>query len=415
MIFRIIYESIVQSFQSLVANKLRTFLSLLGITIGIFCIIAVKSAVDSLEESIVSGFNELGSDVIYIEKNPWKNMDREEWLRYQRRPNQTFDEYELLKERTELVDKITFAGFASSKTIKYLNNSVSQAFTMGTTMEYKDVFSIDIEKGRYWTQQEYNSGANVVILGFKVSEALFQSIDPIGKIIKLNGQNYTVIGVLKSEGDNMFNFVNYDTSIWVSFNNLKKMVNTGEDSNIGRLLAVKAKDGVEIDELKDELVGAMRSIRKLRPKEDENFSLNELSMLSQVIDSVFGVLNIAGFIIGIFALIVGMFSVANIMFVSVKERTNIIGIKKAIGAKKFVILLEFLIEAVILCILGGAIGLGLVFIVLKVISGVIPFHMGMSLGNVITGVLVSIVVGIIAGVIPAIQASNMDPVEAMRG
>lgn len=415
MIFRIIYESIVQSFQSLVANKLRTFLSLLGITIGIFCIIAVKSAVDSLEESIVSGFNELGSDVIYIEKNPWKNMDREEWLRYQRRPNQTFDEYELLKERTELVDKITFAGFASSKTIKYLNNSVSQAFTMGTTMEYKDVFSIDIKKGRYWTQQEYNSGANVVILGFKVSEALFQSIDPIGKIIKLNGQNYTVIGVLKSEGDNMFNFVNYDTSIWVSFNNLKKMVNTGEDSNIGRLLAVKAKDGVEIDELKDELVGAMRSIRKLRPKEDENFSLNELSMLSQVIDSVFGVLNIAGFIIGIFALIVGMFSVANIMFVSVKERTNIIGIKKAIGAKKFVVLLEFLIEAVILCILGGAIGLGLVFIVLKVISGVIPFQMGMSLGNVITGVLVSIVVGIIAGVIPAIQASNMDPVEAMRG
>lgn len=415
MIFRIIYESIVQSFQSLVANKLRTFLSLLGITIGIFCIIAVKSAVDSLEESIVSGFNELGSDVIYIEKNPWKNMDREEWLRYQRRPNQTFDEYELLKERTELVDKITFAGFASSKTIKYLNNSVSQAFTMGTTMEYKDVFSIDIKKGRYWTQQEYNSGANVVILGFKVSEALFQSIDPIGKIIKLNGQNYTVIGVLKSEGDNMFNFVNYDTSIWVSFNNLKKMVNTGEDSNIGRLLAVKAKDGVEIDELKDELVGAMRSIRKLRPKEDENFSLNELSMLSQVIDSVFGVLNIAGFIIGIFALVVGMFSVANIMFVSVKERTNIIGIKKAIGAKKFVVLLEFLIEAVILCILGGAIGLGLVFIVLKVISGVIPFQMGMSLGNVITGVLVSIVVGIIAGVIPAIQASNMDPVEAMRG
>lgn len=415
MIFRIIYESIVQSFQSLVANKLRTFLSLLGITIGIFCIIAVKSAVDSLEESIVSGFNELGSDVIYIEKNPWKNMDREEWLRYQRRPNQTFDEYELLKERTELVDKITFAGFASSKTIKYLNNSVSQAFTMGTTMEYKDVFSIDIKKGRYWTQQEYNSGANVVILGFKVSEALFQSIDPIGKIIKLNGQNYTVIGVLKSEGDNMFNFVNYDTSIWVSFNNLKKMVNTGEDSNIGRLLAVKSKDGVEIDELKDELVGAMRSIRKLRPKEDENFSLNELSMLSQVIDSVFGVLNIAGFIIGIFALVVGMFSVANIMFVSVKERTNIIGIKKAIGAKKFVVLLEFLIEAVILCILGGAIGLGLVFIVLKVISGVIPFQMGMSLGNVITGVLVSIVVGIIAGVIPAIQASNMDPVEAMRG
>ena len=183
-----------------------------------------------------------------------------------------------------------------------------------------------IEKGRYFTTSEYSSGSNKVILGYKVAESLFNTIDPVGKEIKLFGQKYDVIGVLKSEGDNMFNILNYDEVIWVNYNNLKRFVNTKENSNVGKLLNVKAKEGIDVNELKDEITGVLRGIRKLKPTEKDNFALNELSMLSQVLDSVFGVMNFAGLLIGIFALIVGMFSVANIMFVSVNgENTNFRG------------------------------------------------------------------------------------------
>ena len=197
-------------------------------------------------------------------------------------------------------------------------------------------------------------------------------------------------------------------------NTVKKYVNVKDESTVGRMLNVKAVKGTEMAELKGEIASIIRSVRRLKPMEGDNFALNELSMLAEVLDKVFSVLNIAGFIIGIFALVVGMFSVANIMFVSVKERTSIIGIKKALGAKRYIILMEFLIEAIILCIIGGLIGLTLVFIILKIISMLIPFAMTMSLTNMAIGVFSSIIVGIISGILPALQASGMDPVEAIR-
>lgn len=246
-------------------------------------------------------------------------------------------------------------------------------------------------------------------------QSLFNTLDPVGKEIKLFGQKYVVIGVLKSEGENMFNILNYDEVMWVSFNNLKRFVNTNENSNVGKLLSIKARPNSDVEELKGELTSILRASRRLKPTEDENFALNELSMLSQVLDAVFGVMNFVGILIGGFALVVGMFSVANIMFVSVKERTNIIGIKKALGAKRSIILLEFLIESIILCLIGGAIGLAFVIVALKFISNAIPFEMFLSTTNVMVGVVSSIVVGIISGIIPAIMASKLDPVVAMRG
>jgi len=198
------------------------------------------------------------------------------------------------------------------------------------------------------------------------------------------------------------------------FNTFKKFVNISPTANIGRLLAMHIAPDHTADELIDEATGVMRGFRRLRPNEDDNFSLNEVSMLDQVLDNVFASLNIAAFVIGIFALIVGMFSVANIMFVSVRERTSLIGIKKALGAKRNIILIEFLVEAIILCLIGGVMGLLFAGITLKVISSVIPFKMGLNFMNMVTGVGVSVFVGIIAGIIPAWLAARMDPVVAIR-
>lgn len=414
LLIRIFYESLRQAKDALTGNKLRTFLSLLGITIGIFCIIAVKSAVDSLQKNIEDGFSELGSDVIYIDKQPWNEDPGQNYWKYARRPNPSYDDFLALQKRSKLALQSAFTVFTGGRIIKYRNESVSNAFIMGPTYHYPEIQPLKLQEGRYFTLTEYETGSNKVILGNKVYNELFKYESGIGKTVKLFGQNFQVIGYMESEGENVFNFINFDDVIWVGFNTIKKFMNVNDNSSIGRMLNLKARPGVDMDELKGEAASIIRAARRLKPLESDNFSLNELSMLSQVLESVFGVINIAGFIIGVFALIVGMFSVANIMFVSVKERTNIIGIKKAIGAKRTVILLEFLIEAVILCLIGGILGLALVFVSLKVITALIPFDMGMSLTNVMIGVSASVIVGIISGFLPALQASGMDPVEAIR-
>ena len=412
--FKITFEAMRQAMDSLWNNKLRTFLSLLGITIGIFCIIAVKSAVDSLQQNIIDGFNELGNDVVYLDKMPWNENPDENYWKYAKRPNPSYKDYEKIKEKSKKAKDVAFVIFTGGRVVKYKSNAVSNAFIMGPTYEYAGIQSLQLDKGRSFTLSEYQSGGNKVVLGSKVASALFGGIEPVGREVKLFGQSYQVLGVLKSEGENVFNFINFDDVLWVSYPNVSRFVNTNDESMVGRMLCAKAQKGVEMSDFKGELTGIIRANRRLSPREDDNFSINELSMLAQVMDSVFGVINIAGFIIGIFALVVGMFSVANIMFVSVKERTNVIGIKKAIGAKRFVILLEFLIESIILCLLGGLIGLGLVYIILKIISTLIPFAMSISIFNLMLGLISSIIVGIIAGIIPAIKASGMDPVEAIR-
>jgi len=412
--FKIVWESLNQALGSLRGNKLRTFLSLLGITIGIFCIIAVKSAVDSLQQNIVSGFNELGSDVIYLDKMPWGEDPGENYWKYAKRPDASLEDFEAIKKRSKLAENASYTIFTGGKTIKFQSSSLSNAFIMGSTFEYASIQNLKLQEGRYFSTNEYETGANKVILGYKVYNELFKSLDGIGREVKLFGQDFQVIGYLESEGDNAFNFINFDDVIWVGFNTVKKYINVKDESSVGRMLNIKAKAGVDLEELKGETASIIRAVRRLKPMEDSNFALNELSMLSQVLDSVFKVLNFAGFLIGVFALVVGMFSVANIMFVSVKERTSIIGIKKALGAKRFIILLEFLIEAVILCLIGGLIGLVLVFITLKLISLAIPFAMTLSFSNILIGVLSSVLVGIISGILPALQASGMDPVEAIR-
>jgi len=415
VILKIFYESSLQALGSLMGNKLRTFLSLLGITIGIFCIIAIKSAVDSLEKNILDGFQELGSDVIYVDKFPWNEDPNQNYWKYAKRPDPSYNDFEMISERSKLAEVASYTIFTGGKTIKYKSSSVEDAYIMGTTSGYKDIIDCPLTAGRQFSPLEYQSGSNVIVLGYNVADALFGKINPLGKSVKLFGQKYQVIGVLEEEGDNMFNFIDHDDVMWVTYANVKRFVNTKDKSNVGRLLSIKAKEGEETKDLKGELTSLLRRSRRLRPIEKDNFALNEMSTLATVIEGVMGALNIAGYFIGFFSILIGMFSVANIMFVSVKERTNLIGIKKAIGAKHYMILLEFLVESVILCIVGGLIGLVFVWGLLTFITNATDFAMGLSLTNMVIGVVISVVVGILSGIIPAWRASRLDPVVAMRG
>ena len=410
---KVIAESIRQAFGQLTANKLRSFLSLLGITIGIWCVITVLSAVDSLEHSIVSSFEELGNDVVYVSKQPWMQGDKDNRWKYKRRPNTGYADYKALAKNVKTGSQISYGAFVGMNTLEYKSFNVSNTVVLGTTYDYVKMFNLILEQGRYFSPVEFQNSSNQIVIGYKVAESLFPGgIDPIGKKVKLLGRKMQVIGVLEKEGTDLVNPLNFDDVVIMPYTTASNFVNTKR--NRGGLLNIKAKDGVTLEELKGEVTSIMRAHRRLSPKEKNNFSLNTISMFTNMLKSVFNSIGWMGIIIAGFSILVGGFGVANIMFVSVKERTNIIGIKKALGAKGSVILTEFLIESVILCLLGGAIGLGLVYLMAQVASSAFDMEFFISTKNIIIGLGTSVIIGVIAGFLPAIQASNMDPVEAIR-
>lgn len=410
----VIKESFLQAFQQLMANKLRSFLSLLGIMIGIFCIIAVKSAIDSLEDNVRRSFDKLGNDVVYITKMPWNEDPDENYWKYSRRPNPGFKEYQTLSDNLQTAKLVTYSFFIGAKTIKFGNSSVERALCVAVTGDYDQFHNLEYDSGRFFSATEYSMGMNRVVLGYNVAKELFGEVDPIGREVKLFGRNMMVVGVLKSSGKDLIKIYNYDNVVLIAFELARSIINVKPNFPWAGNLQVKANDGVNEVQLKDDVTVNMRKLHYLKPREDNDFSMNSSSMFAEGINSVFAALNGAGYVIGGFALLVGIFSVANIMFVSVKERTNIIGIKKALGAKQWVILLEFLIESVVLCVIGGLMGLVLVWLVLKGMSAISDFEMYVSFTNMIVTLMVAVIAGVIAGFIPAMQASKMDPVEAIR-
>lgn len=416
LFFRTILESFRLAWQQLRTSKLRSFLSLLGITIGIFCIIAVQSAVDSLEGSILDLFGGISKEILMIDVFPWDEDPQQNYWKYFRRPSPSESDYEGLANRLELADEVAFLVGLEGKTLKNGSNSLEGSTVMGTTLNFPEIQDMELAKGRYFSNREYESGATKVIIGADIEKELFPNQECLGKDLKLFGQKFQIIGVLEDEGDNPFNVQQMDVVTWMCYPTIKRFVNMKGKSRFqaGRIIYVKPKPNVRLAALRDEITGDMRAIRRLKPKEDDNFSINSIDQFTNIIEGFFGQVKIGGIIIGGFAIIVGLISVANIMFVSVKERTNIIGIKKALGAKRYIILSEFLIESVFLCLLGGILGILMVYLVAKGISAVIPFQITLSLKNIIVGVSSSIIIGIIAGMLPALQASSLDPVEAIR-
>lgn len=404
-------ESVAFSLTALFTNKLRTILSLLGITIGIFSIITVFTLVDSLELKIRSSVEDLGDNVIFVQKWPWQFGGAYNWWDYMSRPYPQPSEQVAITEQSEYAEGSAFTcNFA--KTVKFNSNSVEQTIIVGASKGYDHVRNFEIEKGRYFSEKEILSGTNVCVIGDQIAFDLFGYTEPVGKVIKIGGRKARVIGVFKREGESMIGF-SLDPYVVLNLNYAKTMVNV-RSRNVDPTIYVKAKEGVENALLIDELTGIMRSQRRLKPKEKNNFALNEISIISEGFDGFFGFIHILGSVIGGFSIIVGAVSIANIMFVSVKERTKIIGIQKALGAKNGFILFQFLSESVILSLIGGLIGLILIALLAFGVNMSTDYEIVLTLRNITIGVTISVIIGIIAGVVPAWQAAKKDPVEAIR-
>jgi len=381
LLLKLIRESYHFAFQAIVVNKLRTILSLSGITIGIFSIISIFTVFDSLERSIRDSLSDLGNNVIFIQKWPWAMGGDYPWWRYVNRPEATLDELEFIQRLSNGAEAGGFM-FSSRRTLKSLNNSFENAEVVAVSHDYDNVMPMNIRSGRYFTRTESLGGRNVAIIGSEIADKLFSQTNALGKSLKVFGSKVTVIGILDAQGQGSFGN-STDEQVFVPVNFARNYVNL---RSIGTTILVKAKSNVSNEELKDEVTGIMRSVRKLKPGEENNFALNEVSVINQGLQAFFGVLGAIGGIIGFFSLLVGGFGIANIMFVSVRERTNIIGIQKALGAKRYFVLLEFLFEAVFLSILGGIIGLLLIFLGTLIFGDVLPFKIVLSQANAFIGI-----------------------------
>lgn len=408
---RLLLESFLSSLYALVENKTRTFLSLLGIVIGIFSIITVFTMVDALNKKISDSIATLGDKVIYVQKWPWEFGSDYPWWKYMNRPLPSQAEYEQLKQRLQNAQTVAMCA-GTSKTLQYQSISMSNVYVMAATDEYIDVANYEIGDGRFITDAEFSAGRAVAVIGVNIANDLFGGIDPIGKHISMGGTKIQVVGIFKRQGSNMFGNT-CDDLMYVPLNFGKTFMDIRKD-RADPFITVVAKPGVSNDALIDELEGAMRSIRRISPRDESTFALNQTSLLTQGFAGMFVIIYFAGGLIGGFSIIVGGFGIANIMFVSVRERTNLIGIKKSLGAKNYYILLEFLFESVILCLIGGVIGLFLIY--LCILGANAAFDMGVSLtsNNIMWGIVISGVIGLLAGIIPAFFAARLNPVDAIR-
>lgn len=411
MFFRLFKEGFLFAVNSIFVNRLRTFLSLFGITIGIFSIISVFTVLDWMEKSIRDSISSLGDNVIYVHKFPWGFEPNLAWWDLIKRPLVSENDYEAVLRKSTKADAVCLQA-SQRVNLKYRNNIANDVAVAAVTSNYENVRSFEVNKGRYFSPFEASSGKNVVLIGAVIAERLFQDADPIGKSVTISGFRANVIGVFKKEGKGGIGDSGMDEVTLVPMNFGRSFINV-KGHNIDMQLIIKARPGVQVQELSDETVMILRAARRLRPEQADDFSVNRASLITQGFEAVFSGINIGGWVIGGFAILVGGFGIANIMFVSVRERTNIIGIQKALGAKRFFILQQFLVESVLLSLIGGLVGLIMIFLGTIGVNYFYDLNIHLTVANVILAIFISGTIGVVAGYAPANAAAKMDPVTAI--
>ncbi len=390
------------------ANKARGFLTTLGIVIGITAVSTTMTVMVGMKNSFQSQLTALGTDVLYVTKMPWFMMD--DWWKYRNRPQITMQEARKLER--SMADKIVAvnATVGTVRPVKYESKTLDDIFIRGTTDKELYVSSALPEFGRFLASMDVDNSHYVCVIGYDVRKQLFENSDPIGKKLRIGAYNFRIVGVMEKQGKFLGALGGPNLDAQVSIPITTFLRSYGHQR--GLQLAVKVTSLAVMEDTQEEIIGSMRRIRKLTPSQGDNFSINKQDTFTKIYDSIMGVVGIVGILITSISLFVGGIGVMNIMFVSVTERTREIGIRKAIGAKRRTILVQFLFEATMICMIGCAIALVLSFLLSWVIN--IFFTATLSIGVMLIAILIAVVTGILSGFLPALKASRLDPIDALR-
>lgn len=404
-------ESLRIAFAQILANKLRSALTALGVIIGIVAVTLMGTAIKGIDAGVDRSFSGFGDDLLYVSKWPWSNV--EDWWNYRnRRPiRHTYARQinEWIAENPAGPLKLAVPTGERFTTIIRGQYRLNNIYTLGTTSDYSRITRSDLKEGRFFTDTEGQVGANICFIGFDVADALFPNESPLGKTIRIRDQNFTVIGVAAKQGS-FLGLFSWDSMVAMPLTTYRRYYRVGEDGEIRVQV-----DGTRMAEAREELQGLMRRLRMLGPEKRDDFTINEQGTIRAQLDPIKNGVALAGLFITGLALFVGAIGIMNITYVSVKERTKEIGTRKALGARRRTILLQFLIEAVAICFVGGVFGLMLAAGLTSVVGVVAPsFPLVFSTSLVITGLAVSVFTGIFSGFAPAWAASKLDPVVALR-
>ena len=400
-------EILLIAFTAIRANKLRSVLTTLGIIIGIVAVTTMSTAMVGLREAFISSISSFGSDVLYVDKYPWFAMG--DWSQFRNRKDITYEQYEKLRSVLKNYEAMAPSKSSFGATIKRKEKSVQATLVYGTTEEYQKTGNVNPEQGRFLTELDVRSGRRVCVIGKDIANELFPAESPINNMIKINNIPMQVIGVLEKQGSGMMGSFSMDGQVIMPLKTFETVISNRRQ----RLrIDIKIGDVDKIQDAKEEIIAAMRVIRKVPLDKPDDFAINQQEALKDMYDKTIGIVAIAGIVITALSLFVGAIGIMNIMFVSVTERTREIGVRKAIGAKTWSILLQFLAESAILCLMGGIIGLMISFPLSLIINQFLPT--AMPLDVVLLALFISAMVGIISGFLPAWKASRLNPVDSLR-
>jgi putative ABC transport system permease protein len=412
----LLFEGIRVAFKSLVAHRLRTLLTTLGVAIGIFAITIIFTLVNSLNYTINRNLSELGSTMLFVLHIPWTN-EAMNWQKYYKRPKVSYNEFARLEKNLNHVDGVSYDVDIRGQTVKYKQKSLSQLSIHAVTDDYIFLNNYPIEVGRPFTEIEVDAGRPVCVIGANVKKELFGNSTAIDKSVRIKGKKVKVVGVIEKSGAGVFG-QGPDDQVLVPYG-FGARVFRMDGPRMDKIIQVKVSSAEWMGSVEDQIIGLIRVERGLRPTIENDFEINRPEMLMNLFSDATGYLRIGGIVISLFSIIVGGFGIGNIMFSTVKERTFEIGLQKALGATKGFILFQFLMESVMLCLMGGIIGLGLNFGLTALMQAIInsmevDFVMVVTWESVVTGVALSVMIGLVSGYIPSSIAAKMDPVESMR-